>query len=557
MPHRPDSDAELVARAAAGDLAAFDRLVLRHRSRLYRIAREITGDADAAQDVVQEALLRSFRALGRLQGKESFGQWLNAIVRRESARWLRNGHRRADPMEPALIQQIAGAYLPPPRLPDEVTERVRAALAELPERERRVMILHYLEDRSCEEIAGIVGLAAGSIKRLLHNSRQKVQKEQKAMDEAKKRGPRKLAVWMSGQVPTGSYDAMKQAKQPLGQSVCLAVNKTAKTIAEISDEVQAHPDYITDLVRHLHELEVLTCSKKDHYVLNFIAFDADDWRRLIARTCEPAAKVAQHLSQAQGRLRAAYEQSTVAQAGWTWEDVIWVVNCDFVAHLGMALRTRAPNPPVRPGGYHYWLGGHELKEGIHTLQTPSWYGGGVGWGLGTFGPTLRSGKYNWLFGPEGQGSRVMHTLLDGPRSEDEVLSRLGVDDRDENRATLAKLVKEEIAVKSAEGLYQLNLPVWQAEGAEALAEAVKKVTGPIAEDLVGPVWGDVSKLLDEMGYGHCRDQFAYWRDLLSGDIMSQALHLLVKQSVLPELGDSPPAKWEYAAWKGDLPLRAV
>ncbi len=73
MSRGPGTDAELVERAHRGEVAAFDRLVMRHRGRLYDIARHTTGQAEAAQDVVQEALLRAFRSLDTLRDGARFG----------------------------------------------------------------------------------------------------------------------------------------------------------------------------------------------------------------------------------------------------------------------------------------------------------------------------------------------------------------------------------------------------------------------------------------------------------------------------------------------------
>ena len=165
MSRRRGTDAELVSRAGHGDLEAFDRLVMRHRSRLYGIARQVTGDAEAAQDVVQEGLVRAFRSLGALRDSDRLGQWLNTIVRRESTRWLRDGKRRPEPRElgvfygGASVMSSAGG-----RAPDEVVALIREGLKALKERERRVMVLHYLEGFTCDEVAAKLGISVGGVR---------------------------------------------------------------------------------------------------------------------------------------------------------------------------------------------------------------------------------------------------------------------------------------------------------------------------------------------------------------------------------------------------------
>jgi hypothetical protein len=97
-------------------------------------------------------------------------------------------------------------------------------------------------------------------------------------------------------------------------------------------------------------------------------------------------------------------------------------------------------------------------------------------------------------------------------------------------------------------------PVWREGDGEALLPAVLSIVEPLATEVLAPVWPDLDARLDEMGYEHRRDQYAVWRDWLCGFIVGAALEFMVKQGTLPELGDSPPAKWNFAAWKGDLPL---
>ena len=87
-------DAELVAQAKAGEVAAFEQLVTRHRTRLYELARQLVSDREAAQDIVQEGLVRAFRALPALRETDRFGPWVNTIMRRLCQQWQRDGRRR-------------------------------------------------------------------------------------------------------------------------------------------------------------------------------------------------------------------------------------------------------------------------------------------------------------------------------------------------------------------------------------------------------------------------------------------------------------------------------
>jgi RNA polymerase sigma-70 factor (ECF subfamily) len=217
-------DAELVARAREGDLDAFERLVARHRTRVVRIARQIVGDREAAQDIAQEALVRAFRALPSLRDEERFGLWLNTITRRVGAQWLRNDNHRPEAMDGEMMRGMPVLWGSLPEPPTELVERVQAVLAVLSQRDRRAMILHYLEGRSCEEIAAALGVSNGSVRLILHHSRRKARKEADAMaqSEQMKKGPRQLSTWVDGYPGPGRGNVFYHLNPSLPQTICLA-----------------------------------------------------------------------------------------------------------------------------------------------------------------------------------------------------------------------------------------------------------------------------------------------------------------------------------------------
>jgi hypothetical protein len=359
-------------------------------------------------------------------------------------------------------------------------------------------------------------------------------------------------------VPQGEWDVVARLGSGLAQSVCLSVNKRAKTVKEIAAEVDAHEEYVGEMAAELSELEVLVSPREGRYILNFIAFDEEDWRKLVARMREPAGETAHRLVDAQKVVRTAYERTPLASSGWVWEDVVWAMNCLIIADRGILLRpaSKTLTPPERPGGFSYWLGGYECGPGVPHAD-------GVGWlgtdrsasGMGRFGPSFRTmmadRRYSGYPIPPDRGPDVLRTLVDGPAPEEEILSHFSGDDRDECRSTLAELLSSGLVERANGDGYRLTFPVWREGDSEVLTPVVDEVTKPWSEDLLLPVWSDLNALLDEMGYEHRHDQYELWRDWLCSFIAGEALRFMVKQGTLPELGDSPPAKWHFTAWKGD------
>jgi len=162
---------ELVTAALAGDPEAFASLVTRNRGRVEAVVARMLP-VDEAEDVVQEALLRAYLGLSQLRAADRFGTWLCGIAVNLAKMRLRRGavHRRA------LV--LAGADAAVTHDDDrELLEIVRSAVALLPAGQRDVVLMHYVDDLSCEEIAHLLGTTAGAVRVRLHRARASLRRE--------------------------------------------------------------------------------------------------------------------------------------------------------------------------------------------------------------------------------------------------------------------------------------------------------------------------------------------------------------------------------------------
>src|SRR5213593_1436220 len=164
------NEADLVARALAGDRAAFGTLVERYAATARRVARAVLGDPDdAAQDGMLSALLK----LEQYDPRRPFGPWLLRIVANAATdRRRRRTVRRVDPLDPGLV--AGGAR------PDRTAERralaqgLREALAELPERRRIAVVLFDVEGYSHAEIADVLGIPEGTVRSEVFHARRRL-----------------------------------------------------------------------------------------------------------------------------------------------------------------------------------------------------------------------------------------------------------------------------------------------------------------------------------------------------------------------------------------------
>ncbi len=178
-----DPDAELVAAAQQGDLHAFDILVRRHESRIYRLAQRITGNAQDAEDVLQEAFLNAYRKLYQFHGESHFYTWLVRITVNQGLMRLRRQKRRS--MVSITGETESGATAPlelrdwrsnPEQqfAAEEMAAVLNRGIAGLAAPYRMVFQLRDIEELSNQETADILHLSVPAVKSRLLRARLKL-----------------------------------------------------------------------------------------------------------------------------------------------------------------------------------------------------------------------------------------------------------------------------------------------------------------------------------------------------------------------------------------------
>jgi len=189
-------DADLVGRSLAGDAGAFEILVRKYERQCLAVAYRLLNNATDAQEVVQDGLLRAYRALGMLENRLIFGAWLLRIVsnlalnlRRSRARrpavslddapGARGGTQDNDSDSEPIGQLLAASQQRPEQelMTDELRGRIRRALDELPERQRTALILFSIEGRPQKEVAETIGCSVEAVKWHVFTARKKLKEK--------------------------------------------------------------------------------------------------------------------------------------------------------------------------------------------------------------------------------------------------------------------------------------------------------------------------------------------------------------------------------------------
>jgi RNA polymerase sigma-70 factor, ECF subfamily len=180
-----DSDRHLLARTRLQDTAAFERLFQRYYHPVYRIIYRLLGDEDAASDVTQETFVALYTHPPQLQlDDEEVRAWLYRVALNRGYNALRSA-RRAQARLPSLYESISAsgeeANPETEALRAEDRDQVRAALAALPERQAKLLLLRQ-EDLKYAEIAEILEVAPSSIGTLLVRAERAFQLAWKQMN---------------------------------------------------------------------------------------------------------------------------------------------------------------------------------------------------------------------------------------------------------------------------------------------------------------------------------------------------------------------------------------
>jgi RNA polymerase sigma-70 factor (ECF subfamily) len=170
------------AEGSAHQLAAFEELLTRHLRSIYRVAYRLAGNADDAEDLMQEAVAEAFRAFDRYEPGTYFDRWVYRIMHRTHIDWIRRRGRRpevsfdapATPDGDPLLSRLGDDDADPQRLTEirDLDGPIQAAIDNLPPEFRTVVVLADIEGLSYDEIAAVAACPVGTVRSRLHRARE-------------------------------------------------------------------------------------------------------------------------------------------------------------------------------------------------------------------------------------------------------------------------------------------------------------------------------------------------------------------------------------------------
>ncbi|MBK9990284.1 MAG: sigma-70 family RNA polymerase sigma factor [Verrucomicrobia bacterium] len=185
--HEADSDRMIVQRVQAGDVAAFDALILKYRERVYGVVYNMTSNREDAADLTQDAFIKAFQSIHRFQAQSSFFTWLYRIAINSTLTHLRKARLRTffsfekitdDDKTAQLVNQLTEKKGADRDLfIKELQEKLNEAMMKLSINHRTVVTLFEIEGLGHEEIAEVMECSVGTMRSRLHYAKQILQAE--------------------------------------------------------------------------------------------------------------------------------------------------------------------------------------------------------------------------------------------------------------------------------------------------------------------------------------------------------------------------------------------
>jgi RNA polymerase sigma-70 factor (ECF subfamily) len=180
--------AGLVKAAAGGDRRALESLLERAQEVAYRFSLLVCGHPEDAEDVMQDALLNTYRHVGQISDPEAFRTWLYSTVR--NACLMKRRRRVGEPVKFVSLERgdetdtkrAPVDVVDPSRSADQklidgsVDDRLRQALKHLPPAYRMIVVMREIEGLSTREVAAIAGVSEANVKQRLHRARLMLRK---------------------------------------------------------------------------------------------------------------------------------------------------------------------------------------------------------------------------------------------------------------------------------------------------------------------------------------------------------------------------------------------
>ena len=173
---RDIDERRILARAQSGDMYAFEELVNMHQQRVFNHCYRITNNAVESEDLTAEAFVRAWQHIKSLKAEPSIIHWLLRVANNLSISWLRKNAGERASIELDEIHELPSDKMTPEEemMKTARMDIVKKCLNQLAPKEKIAVLMFYLEERSLDEVAAVLGCGIAGAKSRVHRARHKL-----------------------------------------------------------------------------------------------------------------------------------------------------------------------------------------------------------------------------------------------------------------------------------------------------------------------------------------------------------------------------------------------
>ena len=234
-----NDDVRLIERTLAGDESAFSVLMRKYQEPVHAFVRRKIGDFHIAEEITQDIFLRVYEKLETLKNPNTFAGWLYVIAARQCFAWFEKKRipmESLDAMPPEALEELAYTQYRAKQRDEFVNEQqrevIKRLLQKLPEGERAVVTLHYINDMTCENISQYLGVSSNTVKSRLHRARKRLKKEEPTIREVWRGSKGEFIMSAKLEDIRGKFDAYREQMRSDPSSGEVLLTKVNKEIEE-------------------------------------------------------------------------------------------------------------------------------------------------------------------------------------------------------------------------------------------------------------------------------------------------------------------------------------
>lgn len=169
------SDEECIARVKEGDILAYEQLVKRYEKPLLSFVFRMTGSADDAEDIVQDALFSVYVHVGRIDTARKVSSYIFAVAKNTAISYIRKRKKTVALFDDMSVMD--DSFLYEQLAQDETLGRIKRVLQMMEKKYRRVIELYYFEDKTYEEISSMMHIPINTVRTHLRRAKEQMKKE--------------------------------------------------------------------------------------------------------------------------------------------------------------------------------------------------------------------------------------------------------------------------------------------------------------------------------------------------------------------------------------------